>query len=106
MSNLEIAAVILALVAATLLTRASFFVLSAVRLPERLQRGLRYAPAAALAAIVLPDLMVSGGVVNLTLANPKLLAGLGATAFFLLTRHLLGTIVFGMIVFTLLRVLA
>lgn len=103
MSNTEVWITILALGVATVLTRASFFLLSGVRLPARLLHGLRYAPAAALAAIIMPDLLVSGGQVTLTLANPKLLAGVSAAVFFLVTRHLLGTILFGMLAFTLLR---
>jgi branched-subunit amino acid transport protein len=37
-------------------------------------------------------------------ANPRLLAGVGATLFFLATRHLLGTIVVGMALFTAIRI--
>lgn len=60
---------------ATTLPRASFIVLgSRVRLPGQLQRALRYAPAAALAALVLPDLLLVGG--ELQPLNPKLAAGL------------------------------
>lgn len=103
MSSTEIWVTIIALAVATVLTRASFFVFSEVRLPERLLHGLRYAPAAALAAIVVPDLVVSGGQVSLALVNPKLLAGIAATAFFVATKRMLGTILVGMLVFTLLR---
>jgi len=47
---------------ATTLPRASFIVLgSRVRLPSVVQRALRYAPAAALAAIVTPDVLVVAG---------------------------------------------
>ncbi|MDO9216849.1 MAG: AzlD domain-containing protein [Lacisediminimonas sp.] len=106
MSSLEVWATIIALGVSTVLTRSSFFVFSEVRLPERLLHGLRYAPAAALAAIVVPDLMVAGGQVSLTLANPKFLAGIAATLFFVATKRMLGTIVFGMLVFTLLRLFA
>lgn len=103
MSALETWITILALGLATVLTRSSFFLLSGIRLPARLLHGLRYAPPAALAAIVVPDLLLSGGQISLSLANPKLLAALGAVVFFLFTRHLLGMIVFGMVAFTLLR---
>jgi branched-subunit amino acid transport protein len=97
---------ILLLTVATILTRSSFFLLgNALKLPPRVQHALRYAPAAALAAIVAPDLLLSGEVINLSLANPKLLAAFGATGFFLATRHLLGTIVIGMVLFTVLRLM-
>jgi branched-subunit amino acid transport protein len=70
-----------------------------------MQHALRYAPAAALAAIVAPDLLMSDGVLQLSWMNPKLMAGIGAAVFFLMTRRLLGTIVVGMALFTLLRVM-
>jgi branched-subunit amino acid transport protein len=38
------------------------------------------------------------------LDNPKLLAGLASIGFYLLRRNMLHTILFGMLVFTLLRV--
>ena len=92
---------------ATVLTRSSFFMLASTRLPARLQQALRYAPAAALAAIVVPDLVLNGGSggagAAIDWANPRLLAGAGAALFFLATRHLLGTIVVGMILFTVAR---
>ena len=90
---------------ATVLTRSSFFMLASTRMPARLQQALRYAPAAALAAIVVPDLLLNGGTSagELDWTNPRLLAGIGATGFFLVTRHLLGTIVVGMALFTAFR---
>lgn len=60
---------------ATILPRSSFIVLAGrARLPSWLQRALRYAPAAALAAIITPDLLVAGGSVQP--ANPRLLAAI------------------------------
>jgi branched-subunit amino acid transport protein len=44
-----------------------------------------------------------GGAVSLSLANPKLFAGIGAAVFFVATRRLLETIVVGMALFTLFR---
>lgn len=97
---------IILLTVATILTRSSFFLLGhAVKLPPRVQHALRYAPAAALAAIVVPDLVLANGAMQLTWANPKLMAGIGAAAFFLATRHLLGTIIVGMSLYGLLRVI-
>lgn len=106
MSDLEIWMAIGLLLLATLITRGSFFMFGhAVRLPPKVQHALRYAPAAALAAIVMPDLVTMNGAVQLDWMNPKLMAGLGATIFFLTTRHLLGTIIVGMGFYTLLRVI-
>jgi hypothetical protein len=36
---------------------------------------------------VIPDLVLSGTVINLTWENPKLLAGIGATVFFVATLY-------------------
>lgn len=107
MSAADIWLTIALLALATVLTRTSFFMLASTRMPARLQQALRYAPAAALAAIVLPDLVLNGGGVATAIdwTNPRLLAGAGATLFFLATRHLLGTIVVGMVLFTAIRML-
>ena len=104
MSAYEIWITIAFMALATVFSRSAFFLLGhAVRLPPRVQHALRYAPAAAMAAIVAPDLMLTDATLNLSWHNPRLLAALGATLFFLATRHLLGTIVVGMLLFTALR---
>lgn len=87
----------------TAVTRSFFFLLAGSRMPPWLQHALGYVPAVALAAIIAPDLLMSGGQLALGPSNIKLLAGIAATSFFLLTRHLIGTLAFGMGVFTLLR---
>ncbi|HZW12097.1 MAG TPA: AzlD domain-containing protein [Noviherbaspirillum sp.] len=107
MSATDIWLTIVLLTVATILTRSSFFFLGhAVKLPPKVQHALRYAPAAALAAIVAPDLLLAAdGALYLTWGNPKLVAGIGAALFFMTTRHLLGTIVAGMAMYSLLRVI-
>ncbi|MDY7575984.1 AzlD domain-containing protein [Actimicrobium sp. CCI2.3] len=106
MTTTEIWITIGLLALATILTRCSFFLLGdAVKLPEKVQHALRYAPAAAMAAIVAPDLVFVDGTLDVHWTNPRLLAGLGAVAFFLATKHLLGTIVVGMVLYTALRLL-
>ena len=71
---------------ATTLPRASFIVLGGrVRLPSVVQRALRYAPAAALAAIVVPDVLVVGG--DFVPLNPKLAGVIAAVAAALLSRN-------------------
>jgi branched-subunit amino acid transport protein len=102
----EIWAVIGVLAVATGATRSAFWLIGhRVTIPPRVHEILRYAPACALAAIVGPDLaMDPAGQLQLELANPKLLAGIAALGFYLLRRNMLYTIVFGMLVFTLLRV--
>lgn len=62
---------------ATTLPRASFIALGQrVTLPALMQRALRYAPAAALAAIVLPDILLVDG--TLAPFNPKFAAAIAA----------------------------
>ncbi|MCA1856826.1 AzlD domain-containing protein [Massilia oculi] len=107
MSDWEIWATIGVLCVATAATRSSFWLIGhRVSIPPRVQEMLRYAPACALAAIIGPDLLVdTQGEAQFTLANPKLLAALAALVFYLWRRSMLMTIIFGMAVFTLLRVL-
>lgn len=71
---------------ATTLPRASFIVLgNRAALPPALQRALRYAPAAALAAIVVPDVLLVGG--ELQPLNPKLAAAIAAVVAATLSRN-------------------
>jgi len=104
MSDWYVWGAIVLMTISTLITRSGFFLFGhAVKLPPRLRHALSYAPAAAMAAIVIPDLVVAGTGTDISLANPKLLAGIGGALFFAATRHLLGTIVAGMTLFTVLR---
>lgn len=64
------------------------------RIPPGLQRGLRYVPAAVLAALVLPALLVVGP--DGTVALEKLLAGGVATAVAWRTENILATMAAGM----------
>lgn len=107
MADWEIWVVILVLGVATACTRSAFWLIGhRVTIPPRVQEMLRYAPACALAAIVGPDLVLGAqGSIELTPANPKLLAGIAALGFYLWRRSMLQTIVFGMVVFSILRVL-
>ena len=71
---------------ATTLPRASFIVLgNRVRLPSVVQRALRYAPAAALAAIVAPDVLVVGA--DFAPLNPKLAGVVAAVAAATFSRN-------------------
>ena len=107
MADWEIWVVIGVLCVATAATRSSFWLIGhRVSIPPRVQEMLRYAPACALAAIIGPDFLIDPqGGLQFTLANPKLLAGLAAFAFYVWRRNMLLTILFGMLVFTALRVL-
>lgn len=109
MSDIRIWLTILGLTAITVLSRALFLMAgSRVVIPPAMQRALRYAPAAALVALIVPELFaVDGGVSLASLdpaRNPKLLAGIVTGLVFFHTRHMLATIAIGMAVYTLLRV--
>src|SRR5262245_13611326 len=86
------------------LTRAIFVLPgSHLRLPPTAERVLRYAPAAAIMGIIVPDLALVHDAVSISIDNPRLVAGLVAFALAAATRSILATIVGGMVVLTLLR---
>ena len=93
------------LAAITVVTRGLFlFSDQEARLPSWLQRGLRYAPLAALAAVVLPEIVVTQGHLVTTWRDARLFAAVAGLAWFCWRRTLLGTIVAGMAVMVALRV--
>ena len=92
------------MVAITLLTRG-FFILPRQHwpLPAWLQRGLRYAPVGALAAVVAPELVMNGGHLIDTWRDPRLIGALAGTLWFVWRRDILGTIVSGTAVMLVLK---
>ncbi|AOK60010.1 branched-chain amino acid transporter [Burkholderia ubonensis] len=107
MSAVQIWLVIIGMALVTAVTRA-LFLIGGERtvLPERAQRALRYAPAAALAAVVLPDVLETPAGLSFALANHQFYAALAGFGWYLWRRSMLGTIVVGMLVFTGLRLVA
>jgi branched-subunit amino acid transport protein len=104
MNTFEIWLAIIGMGVVTALTRALFLIGGErMVLPPRIQRVLRYAPAAALAAVVVPDLLQTPRGLSIALSNHALWASLAGLAYYLKRRGMMGTIVIGMIVFTLLR---
>ena len=82
----------------TFAIRLSFIaLLGRVEVPPLLTRALRFVPAAVLSAIIFPELMVRDGAVDLTLGNPRLLAGALAVVVALKTRSVAWTIASGMV---------
>ena len=106
MSDLEIWITIAALVLATAITRSSFWLVGHhITIPPRVQEMLRYAPGCALAAIIAPELLMTAG--PQPVFNPlniKLAAAVGAGLYYLIRKSMLETIIFGMLVFTVLRI--
>ncbi len=104
MSNFEIWLVIIGLTLVTILMRSSFLMLGDhFPLPERVQHGLRYAPVCALIALVTPELFLTQGSFDLSITNPKLVAGLAAAVITLATRSMIAAMAIGMLIFTMMR---
>lgn len=74
--------------------------------PPLLDRALRYVPAAVMAALVVPALVRPEGVVDLSLDNLRLLAGLVAAMVAWTTRNVLLTLAAGMAALWTLQALA
>lgn len=107
MSDLSIWIVIVGMTAVTVVTRSLFLVLGErYALPERVQHGLRYAPACALVALIAPELALANGTLALSLGNPKLVAGVAAGVIMLTTRSMIAAMAVGMLAFTALRLVA
>jgi branched-subunit amino acid transport protein len=95
---------IAALACVTVVSRSFFFISSADwSLPRWAQRGLQYAPIAALSAVIVPEIVMTQGALIHTLADARLYAVLAGAAYFFLQRGaghaVLGTILSGMAVY-------
>jgi branched-subunit amino acid transport protein len=97
---------ILGITLATFITRSGpHWLGEQLRIPPTFDSALRFAPACALAAIIAPDLLFVGDDLNLTLENPRWMAGLAAAAVFAASRSMMATIIGGMTVFWALKAL-
>ena len=104
MSGLEAFLTIVGMAAITVLTRAFFLIPDReIPLPAWLKQGLRYAPLAALAAIVLPEIVMTQGRLIDTWQDARIFAALAGTAYFVWRRAILGTILTGTAVMLVLR---
>lgn len=84
----------------TVVTRAFFMIPKReVPMPAWFKRGLNYAPLAALAAVIAPEIIMSQGALITTLVDARLPATLCASLYFYYQRGILGTIVVGMAVY-------
>jgi branched-subunit amino acid transport protein len=95
---------ILGLGVITVLTRAFFMIPEReLPLPGWLKQGLRYAPLAALAAVVAPEIVMTKGELIDTWKDARLFGAAAATAYFFWRRSILGTILSGTAVLLVLR---
>ncbi|MEG0675216.1 MAG: AzlD domain-containing protein [Comamonas sp.] len=100
MSNFWIVIACIGLALITLITRAFFLIpKNEIPLPYWLKRGLKYAPLAALAAVIAPEIVMSNGELIRTLADARLPALAAAVLYFFYKRSILGTIALGMAIY-------
>ena len=93
-------AVIVGLALFTVLTRSFFFISSKNwQLPHWAQRGLQYAPIAALSAVVVPEIITVQGTLITTWQDARLFASLMGAGMYFWRRDVLLTILAGMAVY-------
>ena len=84
----------------TVITRSFFFISSKPwTLPEWAQRGLYYAPIAALAGVIIPEIVMTQGHLISTWKDARLFAAAAGAAWFYWRKSVLGTILAGMAVY-------
>ena len=96
--------VIVGLAMVTVVSRSFFFFSNSEwDLPHWAQRGLQYAPIAALASVVVPEVMVTQGPLINTWLDARLLGAAAGVAYYTYRRGqgqaVLGTILVGMAVY-------
>ena len=88
------------LAAMTVLTRCFFFILErSWSLPGWAHRALQYAPVAALAGVVVPEVVMLNGQLVSTWQDARLFAALAGVAVYFWRRSVLLTLVLGMLVY-------
>lgn len=91
---------ILGMALVTVITRGFFFMSSKTwTLPAWAERGLYYAPIAALAAVIVPEMVMTQGQFISTVKDARLFAVAAGLAWFYWRRGMFGTIVAGMTVY-------
>jgi branched-subunit amino acid transport protein len=104
LSSFEIWGVILGLTLITFITRGFFLLVGErMELSETLQNALRYAPAAALVAIIAPEMFFAQISGDFEFNSPYLWGGICSIIAFWLTRSMLLTIILGILAFTAIR---
>lgn len=92
--------VIAGLAGITVLTRCFFFILDRPwTLPAWAHRALHYAPVAALAGVVVPEVVMSNGQLVATWQDARLFAALAGAAVYFWRRSVLLTLLVGMAVY-------
>lgn len=102
--SLEIILTLLALMLISILSRSMFFISNKQwSVPKWLERGLQYAPLAALCAVIAPQIFITQNQLISTWQDARIFAALAAIIFVYLRRKsgqpVLGAIVVGMAVY-------
>ncbi|HVF25355.1 MAG TPA: AzlD domain-containing protein [Anaerolineales bacterium] len=88
----------------TFAIRFSFiYLFGRFHVPDALRKPLHYVPPAVLSAIIFPELFIRDGIVDLSLDNHRLLAGLVAILAAWFTKNIFITILAGMLALLLLQ---
>ena len=96
---------ILGMTAITIVTRGFFLLPNReLPLPQWLLQGLRYAPLAALVAVIAPEIVLTDGALIATWRDARLFAVAAGTAYFVWRHDILGMIVVGTAVLLTLRI--
>jgi branched-subunit amino acid transport protein len=99
-TDFEVLLTIVAMAGVSVLTRSLFFLSDRPwTLPPLVRTGLKFAPVAALAAVIAPEVVMSHGHVIETWKDARLFALAAGVAWFAWRRGVLGTIVAGMVVY-------
>lgn len=107
MTDLWTMAVIAGLTVVTVITRGFFLFSSRPwRLPAWAERGLQYAPIAALTAVVVPEVVMTQGQLVSTWMDARIFGAAAGMAVYFWRRDTLLTIVAGMAVYLPLHLLA
>lgn len=92
--------VIVGLTGVTVLARCFFFISDrAWHLPPWAQRGLQFAPMAALSAVVIPEIVMVQGQLIDTWQDARVFAAAAGVAVYFWRRDVLKTILLGMLVY-------
>jgi branched-subunit amino acid transport protein len=92
--------VIAGLACVTVLSRCFFFILDrAWTLPSWAERALQYAPVAALAGVVLPEVVLTQGQLVVPWLDARVWGTLAGVAVYAWRRSVLGTMLAGMAVY-------
>ena len=95
---------IVAVGALTFVTRLSFILILGQReISPRLRQVLRFVPPAVMCALIFPQLMLPNGILEISIGNERLIAGIIAAMVAWLTKNVVATIAIGMVVLVLLQ---